>query len=207
MNRRESIKTLSIGTLSASAMLAACKSDKEKAAIPKEIHADTTGRQEFEIARDKTLLEEKFFDMVEMATITVLANLIIPKDEHSGNASDAGVPEFIEFIVKDEPEHQLPMRGGLHWLNFQCMSRYNNGFTECSPQQQAELLNEIAYPAKAKPTMQAGVAFFNKMRELTAVGFFTSKMGIQDLGYKGNAPGKWEGVPADVLEKYGLTNV
>ena len=85
-----------------------------------------------------------------MATITAAANLIIPKDEHSGNASDAGVPDFIEFIVKDEPEHQLPMRGGLHWLNFQCMSRYNNGFTDCSLQQQTELLNEIAYPAKAQ---------------------------------------------------------
>ena len=142
-----------------------------------------------------------------MATISVLADLIIPKDEHSGSASDAGVPDFIEFIVKDEPEHQLPMRGGLHWLNLQCMNRYNNGFKDCSLQQQTELINEIAFPAKAKPMMQSGVAFFNKMRDLTAIGFFTSKMGIQDLGYKGNSPGKWEGVPKDVLEKYGLLNV
>jgi gluconate 2-dehydrogenase gamma chain len=207
MNRRESLKTLSIGTLSASALLAACKTDKKKAPAPKENPGDATGRQEFEIARDKFLLEETFFNPSEMATITVLANLIIPKDEFSGNASDAGVPAFIEFIVKDEPEHQLPMRGGLHWLNFQCMSSYNNGFTECTTAQQTEILNEIAFPAKAKPSMQAGVTFFNKIRELTAIGFFTSKMGIQDLGYKGNAPGKWKGVPADLLEKYGLTNV
>jgi gluconate 2-dehydrogenase gamma chain len=207
MNRRESLKTLGIGTLSASALIAACNSDKENVQVAKEVTVDKTGRQEFEIIRDKSLQTEKFFDPVEMTTITVLANLIIPKDEHSGSASDAGVPAFIEFIVKDEPEHQLPMRGGLRWLNFQCMSRYNNIFVDCSPSQQTELLNEIAFPLKAKPSMQAGVSFFNKMRELTAIGFFTSKMGIQDLGYMGNSPGKWEGVPKDVLEKYGLLNV
>ena len=207
MNRRESLKTLGIGTLSASALLASCKTDTENKKAAKETVADKTGRQEFEIIRDKSLQDEKFFDPVEMATFIVLADLIIPKDEHSGSASDAGVPDFIEFIVKDEPEHQLPMRGGLHWLNLQCMNRYNNGFKDCNLQQQTELLNEIAYPAKATPIMKPGVAFFNKMRDLTAIGFFTSKMGIQDLGYKGNSPGKWEGVPKEVLEKYGLTNV
>jgi len=207
MNRRETLKTLGIGTLSASALLAGCKTDTKEPNVAKEPVVDKTGRQDFEITRDKKIQSEKFFDDNEMATITVLANLIIPKDEHSGSASDAGVPEFIEFIVKDEPEHQLPMRGGLHWLNLQCMTRYNNGFKDCTPQQQTELLNEIAYPAKAKPMMQPGVAFFNKMRDLTAIGFFTSKMGIQDLGYKGNSPGKWEGVPKDVLEKYGLVGV
>jgi hypothetical protein len=207
MNRRESLKTLGIGTLSASVLIDACTSDTKKAAAPKEAAIDKTGRQEFEIARDKSLYAEKFFDPTEMATIAVLADLIIPKDEHSGSATDAGVPDFIEFIVKDEPEHQLPMRGGLQWLNFQCMTRYNNGFKDCTTQQQTEILNEIAYPAKAKPDMRPGVAFFNKMRDLTAIGFFTSKMGIQDLGYKGNSPGKWEGVPQDVLEKYGLVGV
>ena len=207
MNRRESLKTLGIGTLSASALLASCKTDTENKKAAKETVADKTGRQEFEIIRDKSLQAEKFFDPVEMATIIVLADLVIPKDEHSGSASDAGVPDFIEFIVKDEPEHQLPMRGGLHWLNLQCMNRYNNGFKDCNLQQQTELLNEIAYPAKATPIMKPGVAFFNKMRDLTAIGFFTSKTGIQDLGYKGNSPGKWEGVPKDVLEKYGLADV
>jgi hypothetical protein len=153
------------------------------------------------------LYKRKRFYPVEMAASLHWQILSFPKDEHSGSASDAGVPEFFEFIVKDEPEHQLPMRGGLHWLNLQCMSRYNNGFKDCNLQQQTELISEIAYPAKAAPMMQPGVAFFNKMRDLTAIGFFTSKMGIQDLGYKGNSPGKWEGVPKDVLEKYGLLNV
>jgi len=206
MNRRDSLKTLGIGAISASALLAGCKPAATESSTADPI-TDTTGKQDFEIARDKELMKQKFFDEHEMATITILANLIIPKDSRSGNASDAGVPDFIEFIVKDEPEHQLPMRGGIKWLDMQCLNRYDKDFKSCTPQQQTEMLNLIAFPMMAKPEMQPGVNFFNKMRNLTAVGFFTSKMGIDDLGYKGNAPGKWEGVPADVLKQYGLENV
>jgi hypothetical protein len=99
------------------------------------------------------------------------------------------------------------MRGGLRWLDMQCLNHYSKDFKSCTAQQQTEIVNQIAYPLAAKPDMQPGVNFFNKMRNLTATGFFTSKMGIADLGYKGNAPGKWEGVPADVLKQYGLENV
>ena len=208
MNRRDSLKALGIGTLSASALLAGCKPGTESAATGNDTKVDATGRQDFEVARDKALLAGKnFFDERETATITLLANLIIPKDSRSGSASDAKVPDFIEFIVKDEPQHQLPMKGGLRWLDVQCLNRYNNDFKDCNPKQQDEILQEIAYPMKFKPEMQPGVTFFNKMRELTAIGFFTSKMGIEDLGYKGNSPGKWEGVPDDVLKQYGLEGV
>ena len=207
MNRRDSLKTLSIGAISASALLAGCKPAPAESSAAESTAADTTGRQDFEIARDKVLVKEKFFNAHETATITILAKLIIPKDSRSGNASDAGVPGFIEFIVKDEPEHQLPMRGGLKWLDMQCLDRYDKDFKSCTSEQQTEMLNQIAFPMTAKPEMQPGVTFFNKIRNLTAVGFFTSKMGIADLGYKGNAPGKWEGVPSDELKKYGLENV
>lgn len=206
MNRRDSLKTLGIGTLSATALLSACKpggGEKETASQP----VPEAGREAFEVDRDKTLLKETYFTPHEMATITLLANIIIPKDEKSGNASDAKVPEFIEFIVKDEPEHQLPIRGGLRWLDVQCLNRFDNQFKDCNPQQQTTIIDEIAFPMKAKPGMHQGVAFFDKMRDLTAVGFYTSKIGIADLGYKGNSPGKWEGVPADELKKYGLENV
>jgi hypothetical protein len=207
MNRRDSLKALGIGTLSASALLAGCKPGTKNKSDGNDVTVETTGRQDFEIARDKALAKDVFFDAREMATITILADLIIPKDAHSGSASDAKVADFIEFIVKDEPQHQLPMRGGLRWLDVQCLNRYNNDFKDCTQQQQIEMLNQIAYPFKAKPEMQPGVTFFNKMRDLTAIGFFTSKMGIADLGYKGNSPGKWEGVPADVLKQYGLEGV
>jgi len=209
MNRRDSLRLLGIGTLSAGAVFEGCQPKADSAGKAEEGAPafDETGRQDFEIARDKELAQEKFFDAHEMATITLIADLIIPRDEHSGNASDAGVPAFIEFIVKDEPVHQLPMRGGLRWLDIQCLNRNGKDFAGCTPDQRIAMLQEIAYPMKAKPETQQGVAFFNKIRDLTAIGFFTSKMGIEDLGYKGNSPGKWEGVPAEVLKQYGLENV
>jgi len=89
----------------------------------------------------------------------------------------------------------------------QCLKEYNNTFRDCTAAQQIELVNAIAYPDDVKPGMQQGAAFFNRMRELTASGFFTSRMGIEDLGYMGNSPNKWEGVPVEVLRQYGMENV
>lgn len=203
MNRRDSLKALAIGTISTEVLLSACKTKDENVAATtaKEGEAD---RPQNEIDRNEKLNAEKFFTPHEMATITVLGDIIIPKDDKSGSASDAKVPEFIEFIVKDMPDHQLPMRGGLRWLDMQMLNRFNNPFTDCTAEQQLQLVNEIAYPAKAKPEMQQGVAFFNRMRGLTATGFFTSKMGMDDIGYVGNRPNQWNGVPDDVLKQYGL---
>ena len=202
MNRRNTIKALGLGAISANTILEACNTTTTK--TPTDHPVDTTGRQDFEVARDKSLATQNFFDAHEMATITLLADIIIPKDEHSGSATDAGAPAFIEFIVKDEPQHQLPMRGGLRWLDMECLGRFEKDFLGCTPDQRLAVLSDIAYPFTAKPAMQPGVAFFNKMRDLTAIGFFTSKMGIDDLGYKGNTPGQWTGVPPEVLKKYGL---
>ena len=139
-----------------------------------------------------------------MATITLLGDIIIPKDDVSGSASDAKVPDFIEFIVKDMPEHQVPMRGGLRWLDMQCLKRYNNPFSDCNKQQQMEMVDAIAWPKKATPEMKPGVAFFNLMRNLTATGFYTSEIGGKDVGYMGNVPNQWNGVPDDVLKQYNL---
>lgn len=212
MNRRDSLRLLGIGTLSVGTVLEGCQTKPgpttgDATAGTAAVPADTTGRQDFEIARDKELAAATFFDAHEIATITVIADLILPRDAKSGSASDAGVPAFIEFIVKDEPVHQLPMRGGLRWLDIQCLNLYDKDFIGCTPVQRTAILDEIAYPMKAKPEMQQGVVFFNKIRDLAAIGFFTSKMGIEDLGYKGNSPGKWEGVPPEVLKQYGLENV
>lgn len=209
MNRRESLKALGLTAVSAGVLLEACKTDTKKATAATATTADenSAGREAFEIERNKKLNEERFFTDHEMLTITVLADIIIPKDEKSGSASDAKVPEFIEFIVKDIPSHQVPMRGGLRWLDTQCMNRYNNAFKDATSAQQLEMVNDIAWPENVKPGMEQGVAFFNRMRDLTASGFFTSEMGVKDLGYAGNMPNKWEGVPADVLKQYGLENV
>ncbi len=207
MNRRQSLKTLGIGTLSAGVLLEACKTKADVDAVAAVDDAATADRQAGEVERDKKLNTEKFFSTHEMATITILADIIIPKDDHSGSASDAKVPEFIEFIVKDMPDNQVPMRGGLRWLDMQCLNRYSNPFKDCNTKQQIEMVDEMAYPAKAKPEMQQGVSFFNRMRNLTASGFYTTKIGIDDLGYVGNRPNKWEGVPADIIKQYGLEDV
>lgn len=204
MNRRESLKALTIGTLSTGVLLKACKPKDQKTdvSVQKEGEPD---RPQNELERNNKLNTEKFFTEHEMATITVLGDIIIPKDDKSGSASDAKVPEFIEFIVKDMPDHQLPMRGGLRWLDVQMLNRHNNAFTDCTSEQQLQIVNEIAYPGKAKPEMQQGVAFFNRIRSLTATGFFTSKIGMDDIGYVGNTPNQWNGVPDDVLKQYGLS--
>ncbi|NEU07400.1 gluconate 2-dehydrogenase subunit 3 family protein [Flavihumibacter sp. R14] len=207
MNRRDSLKAIGISTLSTALILEACKTGDASKVIDNETLAETAGRESFEMERIKKLRAETFFDEHEMKTITVLANIIIPADEVSGSASDAEVPAFIEFIVKDIPSHQLPMRGGLKWLDMHCLNLYQKPFSDCSGEQQLEVVNKIAYPEKAAPEMRQGVVFFNRMRNLTASGFYTSKIGIKDIGYVGNVPNVWTGVPADVLAQYGLSDV
>lgn len=202
MDRRKYLKTLAVGSLGATALIGqSCEPAKEKGPVAPTFTIDRTPA---ELEREQKLLSETFFDDHEMKTISILSDIIIPIDETSGSATDAGVPAFIEFIVKDMPRHQTPMRGGLKWLDIQCMKRFSADFASCSSNQQIEMVDEIAYPEKAKPEMQQGVAFFNLMRDLTACGFFTSEIGIKDLGYAGNKPNQWDGVPQEVLDQYGL---
>ncbi len=205
MDRRESLKALMVGSLSTGVILSACENKSgQKEAVGKGVLA-VYGRTPDEEKRDQGLMADKFFTDAEMKTIGVLADIIIPKDEHSGSATDAGVPEFIEFTVKDQPKYQTPMRGGLRWLDVFSLKTHDKGFTDLSPQQQLGIVDQIAYPEKAAPELSAGVSFFNTMRNLTATGFFTSKMGLKDLGYQGNQPNVWDGVPDDVLKKYNLS--
>ena len=212
MNRRQSLKAIGISTLSAGILLNACKSDATDAVskIP-DTNADdteTTGLEEFEKERLKKLKSEPaFFNEHERSTLIILADIIIPKDDVSGSASDAKVIDFIDFIVKDIPEHQIPLRGGLKWLDVQCLNRYEHSFSGSSSSQQLEMVTDIAYPKKAKPGMQQGVVFFTRLRSLVATGFYTSEIGIKDIGYVGNVPGQWTGVPSDVLKQYNLTDV
>lgn len=207
MDRRKSIKALIIGTASTGVLLDACKNtDKQESKTPKappkdEAQAD---RMEEEKIRNKKLHEETFFTPGEMATITILADIIIPKDKVSGSASDAKVADFIEFIVKDQPDYQTPMRGGLRWMEMQSLNRFNKSFADITDEQRIQIVDDIAYPGKAKPGMAQGVSFFNTMRSLTATGFFTSEIGVKDIGYMGNTPNEWNGVPDDVLKQYGL---
>ncbi|MGG9960336.1 gluconate 2-dehydrogenase subunit 3 family protein [Ferruginibacter sp. SUN106] len=202
MDRRKSLKLLATGAFVAPAVIEGCTPNDKKADVAAE-PTFNLDRNPAELKREKQLLaQEKFFTTEEMATITILGDIIIPKDAVSGSASDAKVPDFIEFIVKDMPKHQLPLRGGLRWLDMQCLTRYEKAFKDCSQQQQIEMVDMIAYPKKAKPEMSQGVEFFKLMRNLTATGFYTSEIGVKDIGYAGNSPTQWNGVPADVLKQY-----
>ncbi|MCI0921901.1 gluconate 2-dehydrogenase subunit 3 family protein [Sphingobacterium rhinopitheci] len=206
MNRRDTLKALGLLAAGSAAVLAnnSCDSKGNKTPALTDAADKMPGIQEFEYERTKQLYEETYFNEHEMATITVLADIIIPKDDKSPAASEVGVPEFIEFIVKDIPDHKLPMRGGLKWLDVYSLNNFKNVFINLKPEEQIAIVDEIAYPSKAKPEMAQGVNFFNRMRDLTASGFYTSKEGIADLGYVGNRPGVWTGVPPDILKEHGF---
>lgn len=207
MNRRQTLKALSISTIGAGWFIESCKTNtaKPNSQIDHANIADAANLQDFEVERLKKIYSQPtFFSEHERNTLIILADLIIPKDAVSGSASDAKVVDFIEFIVKDIPDHQVPMRGGLKWLDIQCLNRYEQPFASSTNKQQLELLEQIAYPGKTKPELHQGEIFFNRMRDLTATGFYTSAMGIKDIGYVGNKPNVWEGVPKDVLHQYNL---
>lgn len=212
MDRRKSLKIIGLGSLSTTVLIDACKlpeKKQEEAAAQTIAGAGKTpdagpDRQPEEIEHYNRVISAKFFTEHEMATIAILADIIIPKDDVSGSATEAGVPDFIEFIVKDMPQHQVPMRGGLRWLDRECYRRFQKNFKDSDASQRIQVVDDIAYPQKAKPEMSQGVSFFTQMRNLTCTGFYTSKIGIADIGYAGNQPNQWNGVPDDVLKQYGL---
>ena len=208
MNRRESLKALTLGSLSAGLLLEACapKGD-DTPAVSADVAVAVPGREPFEVERDRQLNAKTFFSPDELQCITLLGDIIIPRDAHSGNASDAKVPAFIEFIVKDMPEHQVPIRGGLRWLNLRSLKHFNKSFASVTDTERIALVEEIAWPEKSKPEVSQGVSFFNHIRGLVATGFFTTEMGIKDLGYVGNKPNVWLGVPPEIVKQYGLEGV
>jgi len=200
MDRRKSIKAMILGTVSTAVLVEACKSSATTVA---EVNMDDRMQEEKDYIV-KVKAQPNFFTEHEMATITLLADIIIPKDAVSGSATDAKVPEFIEFIVKDMPDHQVPMRGGLKWLDLHSYKKHTKAFTECTSKEQIGIVDEIAYPEKAAPALAQGVSFFNKIRDLVTTGFYTAEIGVKDLGYMGNVPNRWEGVPDEVLKQHGL---
>ena len=151
----------------------------------------------------------KFFKASEWKTVRMLVDYIIPRDERSGSATEAKVPEYIDFLMADKDASEstrIAMRGGLGWLDFECIERYGKNFVNSTDAQRRRVLDDIAWPKKARPEMSHGVAFFNRFRDLTAGGFFSSEMGWKDVRYVGNVfnPG-WAGCPPAALAKLGVT--
>jgi Gluconate 2-dehydrogenase subunit 3 len=168
--------------------------------------AERTAQFLHEVRTGGTLYQPKFFTPSEWSTVRVLADLVIPADERSGGATDAGVPEFMDFMMLERQDEQLWMRGGLAWLDAESERRFGRRFIEASDPQRRSLLDDIAWPARAEPRLSQGVAFFTAFRDLTASGFWSSKIGVADLEYQGNTVvPEWSGCPPEALAKLGVT--
>jgi gluconate 2-dehydrogenase gamma chain len=179
LSRRSVLKSLTVGAATGSLLRVIPLEAAEY--VHNVIAAEKSGSQAASYA-------PKFFDAHQYQTLQALCEAIIPTDAESGGAIDAGAPEFIDLITSENQEYATQLGGGLRWLDSACARRYGSAFLACTPQQQAEILDQIAYRKSAVQdlSLSQGIEFFSLLRNLTADGFFTSKIGIKYLGYKGN---------------------
>jgi hypothetical protein len=195
--RRDMLKVLTAVPAAATVF---CWTEEEAVAAARQSRQATA-----EAAANNQPYTPRFFDAREFAAIVALGDMIIPKDERSGSASDAGAPAFIDYIVAAQTDRQTAMRGGLAWLDSHCRERFDKAFLDCSDTQRRQVLDDIAWPKTARPELSHGVRFFNTLRDLVATGFWSSKIGIDDIGYMGNRPVmEWTGAPEVVLRKIGI---
>jgi len=197
LNRRDLLRMLGVGVAATTLSCTPEAADKahQSAQAARDTAAATGGK-----------VQTKFFTAHEHDTVTMLADMIIPKDGRSGSASDAGVPEFMDYILTEYPDGQTAIRGGLAWLDAECEKRFGKTFVGCGVAERTKVLDDIAWPKKARPEMSQGVAFFNRFRDFTASGFFSSRMGTEDLHYIGNTPQPaWNGCPPEALAKLGVS--
>ena len=196
VSRRESLKLMAMASLAAT--IPGCTpSDVERAAS----NVAAASRQMPLADRVPTVLNAH-----EYRTVEVLADYIIPADARSGSATDAGVPAFIDFMLTDTDNIETPLRGGLAWLDYQSTKQFNSTFLDAPAEAQTALLDAIAWPDDVAPELETGARFFTLMRDLTASGFWSSKLGVEDLGYMGNRPqGGWEGCSHEAMDHLGLS--
>ncbi|MBT8211251.1 MAG: gluconate 2-dehydrogenase subunit 3 family protein [Eudoraea sp.] len=207
MDRRESLRSIILASLAGGLAVHGCAPNPEESLTAATSNEKYFGRTPEELELIEKLNAEQFLNEHELATITVLCNLILPPKEPFGGIVEAEVPEFIEFMAKDIPELQTLLRGGLMWLDHKSNTAFELEFKSASEVQQKEILDEIAYYDPYTPMQQQAleIQFFSLMRNLTLTGYYTSKVGIEELGYKGNMPNIWDGVPQDVLDQHGVS--
>lgn len=196
INRRDTLKIL--GAVPAAA---AFTWTAEEATVA----ADQAQQARAQAATANQPYTPRFFTAHEHATVVVLADMILPKDSRSGSASEAGAPEFIDYLIAEQTDRQTAIRGGLMWLDNRSRARFDKSFLDCADADRRSVLDEIAWPRLAKPEVSQGARFFTTMRDLVATGFWTSRIGVADLGYMGNRPvAEFTGAPPEVLRKLGL---
>lgn len=175
--------------------------DHVHAALDPQAQAPTTAAQP---ARPRPYVPKQFTPD-EWRLLRMLVDYVIPRDARSGSATDAGVPEFMDFMLGEYASMRTWMRNGLGWMNAESRKRFQKSFVSASDAQRREILDAIAFPKRATAEVKAGVEFFNNLRNLTASGFYSSRIGIADLGYTGNRPvAEWKGTPPEVMRKLGL---
>jgi gluconate 2-dehydrogenase gamma chain len=179
ISRRDILKTLALSAVGGSVLqvIPAQAAEFAHQAVRKDKSANPSGKY-----------TPKYFTPHQYETLSSLCETIIPKDEKSGGALEAGAPEFVDLLTSENEEYQLKLGGGLNWLDGFCADRYTSPYLTCSPEQRKAVLDLIAFRknAKADPTLSQGVAFFAFVRSLTCDAFYTSKIGIADLQYIGN---------------------
>jgi gluconate 2-dehydrogenase gamma chain len=179
LTRRAILKSLTIGAVAGSVLRV----------IPLEAAEYAHNMIELERTNAKTGgYTPKFFDAQQYKTLQMLCETIFPADADSGGAIEAGAPEFIDLLTSENEEYKARLAGGLKWLDSTCTTRFSKAYLECTPQQQKEVLDLIAYRKSAVQgeSLRQPVEFFSFLRKFAADGFFTSKVGIKYLGYKGN---------------------
>jgi gluconate 2-dehydrogenase gamma chain len=179
LSRRTILKSLSIGAVAGSVLRVIPLQAAEYAhAVIESEKADA----------QSAAYAPKFFDAHQYKTLQSLCESILPADADSGGAIEAGAPEFIDLLTSENAEYQAKLAGGFKWLDSTCTTRYGKPYLDCAPQQQKEILDLIAYRKSADQdeSLRHAIEFFSFLRNFTADGFFTSKIGIKYLGYKGN---------------------
>jgi gluconate 2-dehydrogenase gamma chain len=196
ISRRSALELLTAGPMAAAMVWTPAEAQ--------EAHAHATQAREA-AAKQATSYRRKFFTAHEYATVGVLVDLIIPKDDRSGSATEAGVPEFMDFMMIDQPRRQIAMRGGLALIDRLSEERFGKRFVACTDRERRQLLDEIAYTSNTDPGLSHAIAFFSSFRDLTASGFWSTKMGVADLQYQGNVfVSEWNGCPDAALKKLGV---
>jgi len=177
---------------------------------PKQTHEAPFPPEHGQGTPPKSAPKRAFFTAAEWRTVSVLADDIIPGDARSGSATQAGVPAFIDFqlsVPETSDETRVGIRGGIAWLNTESRARFRRNYAALSQAQRNQILDDIAWPQRAKPEFSHGVAFFNRMRDLVGMGFFSSAMGWKDLRYEGNVFNPdWQGCPEAAMQKLGVSH-
>lgn len=208
MDRRKSIQTLILGAGASALAFHGCNTE-DKTPNEEIITSEDTkyfGRTPKELERIEKLNAEQTFNEHEMETIAALSVVILPPKEPHGGPIEAEVPEMIEFMSKDIPDMAPTLLGGLMWLDHKSNKEFGTEFKSATLEQKKQICDQICWhdPEISIDGQPLEIQFFALMRNLTVTGYYTSKVGIADLGYKGNMPNVWDGVPQEVLDKHGV---